>query len=132
MSGARDELRFAPWAPIVPLSAKTGTGLTELMRRVFAANEELSRRIPTGELNRFFEEVLERRPPPTSGGKAPRIYYITQAESSPPVFIAMSNAPENIPESYKRFVINQIRSAFGFEAVPLVVRYRARTRKEQK
>ena len=78
---ARDELRFAPWAPIVSISAKTGHGVSELMRRVSAVYEEFGKRVPTGELNRFFEEVLERRTPPTSGGRAPRIYYITQAES---------------------------------------------------
>jgi GTP-binding protein len=127
---ARDALRFAPWAPIVPLSAKTGHGVSELMRRVSAVYAEFGRRVSTGELNRFFEEVLERRTPPTSGGRAPRIYYITQAETAPPVFVAMSNAPANIAESYKRFVTNQIRAAFGFEGVPVLVRYRQRARKE--
>ncbi|HEY6562227.1 MAG TPA: ribosome biogenesis GTPase Der [Polyangiaceae bacterium] len=127
---ARDELRFAPWAPIVSMSAKTGHGVSELMRRVSAVYEEFGKRVPTGELNRFFEEVLERRTPPTSGGRAPRIYYITQAESAPPVFIAMSNAPDSIAESYKRFVTNQIRASFGFEGVPVFVRYRERARKD--
>jgi GTP-binding protein len=131
MEAAREALRFAPWASIVPLSAKNGEGVTELMHRVWSAFEQLGRRISTGELNRFFEEVLERRPPPTSGGRAPRIYYITQAETSPPVFVAMTNAPANIADSYKRFVVNQIRSAFGFEGVPLVVRYRQRSRREK-
>ncbi len=130
LEGARDELRFAPWAPIVPLSAKTGHGVSELMRRVSAVYAEFGRRVSTGELNRFFEEVLERRTPPTSGGRAPRVYYITQAETAPPVFVAMSNAPDNIAESYKRFVTNQIRAAFGFEGVPVLVRYRQRARKE--
>ncbi|HMJ09979.1 MAG TPA: ribosome biogenesis GTPase Der [Polyangiaceae bacterium] len=130
LENARDALRFAPWAPLVPLSAKTGEGVSELMRRVSAAYDELGKRISTGELNRFFEQVLERRPPPTSGGRAPRIYYITQAETSPPVFVAMSSAPANIPDSYKRFVANQIRDAFGFEGVPVLVRYRQRERRD--
>lgn len=132
MQAARDALRFAPWAPIVPLSAKTGEGLTELMRRVWAIFEELGRRVPTGELNRFFEQVLEHRTPPTSGGRAPRIYYITQAETSPPVFVAMTNAPHHIADSYKRFVMNQIRATFGFEGVPIAVRYRQRSKRERK
>jgi GTP-binding protein len=127
---ARDQMRFAPWAPLVPISAKTGRGLSDLMDAVFQAADEYKRRIPTGELNRFFEHVLERQPPPTSGGKAPRIYYITQAEAGPPVFVAMANAPENIQESYKRFVVNQIRKSFGFQCVPVTVRYRKRTRRE--
>jgi GTPase len=125
---ARETLVFAPWAPIVPLSAKTGTGVDKLMRRVADASNEFRRRVPTGELNRFFEQVIERQPPPTSAGRAPRIYYITQAETAPPLFVAVSSAPAAIPASYRRFVANQIRKAFGFESVPILVRYRGRKR----
>ncbi len=129
---ARDELHFARWAPIVPVSAKTGKGVGELMKTVWQAADEFKRRVTTGELNRFFEDVLERQPPPTSGGRAPRIYYITQAGTEPPVFVAMSNAPDSIKESYQRFVVNQIRKRFGFECVPIVVRYRHRNKRERR
>ncbi len=127
---AKDALRFARWAPIVRLSAKTGEGVDDLMQTAWRASEEYRRRVPTGELNRFFEQVLAERPPPTHGGRAPRIYYVTQAQTSPPVFVAMSNAPEAIKDSYKRFVSGQIRKAFGFECVPVLVRYRKRRRNE--
>jgi GTP-binding protein len=86
--------------------------------------------VPTAELNRFFELVLAKRPPPTDGGRAPRIYYVTQAETSPPAFVAVSSHPDNIKESYKRFVTNQIRESFGFESVPLTVHYRMKRRRE--
>ncbi len=128
---ARKRLGFARWVPVVPLSAKTGRGVSALMAAVDKTYAEFGRRISTGELNRFFEQVLLRRPPPTGGGRAPRIYYITQAQTEPPVFVAMSNAPANIQESYQRFVINQIREAFGFEGVPIVVRYRKRGQKAE-
>jgi GTP-binding protein len=127
---AREELRFAGWVPIVHLSAKTGRGVKELLDLAARASKEFKRRIPTGELNRFFEKVLDKHPPPTSRGRAPRIFYITQAEAHPPVFIAMCNAPEYITEAYKRFVANQIRKAFDFRAVPISVEYRARKRNE--
>lgn len=127
---ARDELRFARWAPIVRTSAKTGEGIDDLMQTAWRAAEEYRRRVPTGELNRFFEQVLSTHPPPTHGGRAPRIYYVTQAETSPPVFVAMSNAPESIKDSYKRFVVGQLRKAFGFESVPVMVRYRRKSRRE--
>jgi len=127
--GARDELHFARWAPLVPLSAKTGAGVPDLMSEVQKACVDFRRRIPTAELNRFFERVLAEHPPPTSGGRAPRIYYVTQAETAPPRFVAVSNAPESIKDSYKRFVQNRIREAFGFGAVPIVVQYRRRKRK---
>jgi GTP-binding protein len=128
---ARSELAFARWAPLVTLSAKTGLGVNELMQKVGKAADELKRRVSTAELNRFFRSVLERQAPPTQRGRAPRIYYLTQAESSPPLFIAWASHPEYIKESYKRFVENQIRTAFGFDSVPVTVHYRARDRRKR-
>jgi GTP-binding protein len=125
----REALRFAPWAPVVELSAKKGWGIGDLMKAVARAADELHRRVPTGELNRFFEQVLAHRAPPTHKGRAPRIYFITQAESAPPVFVAITNAPEHIKESYKRYVVNQIRKSFGFECVPIELRFRGKGRK---
>ncbi len=127
---ARDELRFAGWVPIVHLSAKTGRGVKELLDLAARATKEYKRRIATGELNRFFENVISSHPPPTSKGRAPRIFYVTQADSHPPLFIAMCNAPEYITVAYKRFVANQIRKSFDFRAVPITVQYRARKRNE--
>lgn len=129
LSDARTSLHFAPWVPILPLSAKTGQGLGRLMEEVNRAADEFGRRISTGELNRFFERVLDKQPPPTRGGRAPRIYYITQVRTRPPLFVAMTNAPQQIADSYKRFVTNQIRKAFDFRTVPLHVQYRKRGKK---
>jgi len=127
---AREALHFARWAPMVNLSAKTGNGVETLMKRVDTATAEFRQRVPTGELNRFFEQVLQASPPPTRGGKAPRIYYMTQARVAPPVFVAMCSFPQQIAESYKRFVANQIRKAFGFTSIPVTVEYRERRRRE--
>ncbi len=128
---ARDKISFAPWAPIVRTSAKTGRGLDVLLKQVTAVGEAFRRRVPTGELNRFFEQVLKTHPPPTSGGKAPRLYYITQAESRPPVFIIMASSPDNIHFSYRRYVLNQLRKTFAFEGVPIEAHYKARRRRER-
>jgi GTP-binding protein len=128
---ARDAFNFASWVPLMRLSAKTGRGVRELVQIVPQADEEFKRRIATGELNRFFKEVLERQPPPTDSGRAPRIYYITQAESEPPLFVAMSSHTDYIKESYKRFVANQIRKSFGFKTVPILVQYRERARRKR-
>jgi GTP-binding protein len=91
----------------------------------------MKRRVPTGELNRFFEEVLSTHPPPTSGGKAPRLYYITQAESSPPLFVVIASDPEKLHFSYRRYVMNQLRTSFGFEGVPVRVKYKEKRRRER-
>ncbi len=124
IENARVALHFAQWAPVVSVSAKTGKGVDKLMTTVWNAAEQFRHRVGTAELNRFFEQVLARHSPPTSGGKAPRLYFITQAETAPPVFVAVSNAPANIQASYRRFVQNQIRKSFGFDSVPITVRYR--------
>lgn len=125
---AQDALRFASWAQIVPISAKTGYGIAELMTTAHRACEQMHHRVTTGELNRFFEQVLANHAPPTQGGRAPRLYYITQVGTCPPTFVAISNAPDHVAVSYRRYVSNQIRKAFGFESVPLVVHYRAKDR----
>ncbi|HZU82120.1 MAG TPA: hypothetical protein VE987_04350, partial [Polyangiaceae bacterium] len=73
----------------------------------------------------------ETHPPPTMGGRAARLYYVTQAEVAPPTFVAMTNAPDGIHFSYRRYVVNQLRAHFGFEGVPIRVHYKARRRRER-
>jgi GTPase len=131
---ARGKLTFAPYAPIIRLSAKTGRGIAGLFKMLDDVHASYTQRVSSGVLNRFFEQVLDLRPPPTSGGKAPRLYYITQAQVAPPTFVAITNAPESIHFSYQRFVQNQLRKHFGFDGVPVRVFYRQKrqtTREER-
>lgn len=131
LEDGRTALHFAPWAPLVFVSSRTGEGVQDLIRHVVLAHASFHRRVPTAALNRFFEAVLEKNPPPTHGGKAPRLYYVTQAEAAPPVFVVMCNAPEAVKNSYRRFVGNQIRKEFGFEFVPVIVHFRGRKKSEK-
>ena len=103
--------------------------MAELFATIDRVREAFVKRVSTGELNRFFEQVIEIKPPPTMGGRAPRLYYVTQAEVAPPTFVAMTNAPDAIHFSYRRFVTNQLRERFGFEGVPVRVHYKARRRR---
>ena len=127
---AREKLSFVPYVPIVRTSSKTGRGLGDLFATIDRVRTGFFERVKTGELNRFFEQVLETRPPPTMGSKAPRLYYVTQAEVAPPTFVVMTSAPDGIHFSYQRFVVNQLRKHFGFEGCPVRVHYRARRRRE--
>jgi len=129
---ARDKISFCPYVPVVPISAKTGRGVGTLFKTIDEVATAFHKRIGTGMLNRFFEQVLEVKPPPTSGGRAPRLYYITQAETAPPLFVVQSSSPESVHFSYQRFVINQLREQFGFEGVPVRVVYRERRRGKRK
>lgn len=128
----RDKLSFAPWAPVVHLSAKTGRGVKNLLETIDEVAENYRKRTSTGELNRFFEQVLENRAPPTSGGKAPRLFYITQAETAPPLFVVVASDPAAIHFSYRRYVVNQLRKAFGLTGVPVRVKYVERRRRKLK
>jgi GTP-binding protein len=125
---AREKLSFLPYAPIVRTSAKSGRGIGELFAEIDRVEAAFRKRVTTGELNRFFEQVLETRPPPTMGGKAPRLYYVTQTQVRPPTFVAMTSMPDAVHFSYRRFVVNRLREHFGFEGVPVRVHYRARRR----
>lgn len=127
---ARDKLSFTPWAPVVTVSTKTGRGMGNLFETVSRVAAAYKKRVPTAELNRFFEQVLMTKPPPTSGGKAPRLFFITQAETSPPLFVAVASDPEKLHFSYRRYVANQLRQSFGFEGVPVRVKYKARRRRD--
>lgn len=128
-SDMRDLMRFATYAPILHVSAKTGKGVGHLLEVIDRAYKDFTKRVPTGELNRFFAEVLEMHPPPTQSGKAPRLYYVTQAQVAPPTFVAMTSSPDQIKVSYQRYVSAQLRKRFGFEGVPVRVVYRERRRR---
>lgn len=122
----REVLAFASYARVVPMSAKTGRGTRKLLEAIDEAVASHRQRVPTAEVNRFFDEVLERHPPPTMKNRAVRLYYVTQAEVAPPTFVAVTNAPDYIHFSYQRYVINQLRDRFGFDGTPIRVRYRSK------
>lgn len=129
---AHDVLHFVPWAEVTQLSAKTGRGVDRLLGKIDEVRQSFDKRVSTGQLNRFFETVLESHPPPTQGGRAPRFYYITQAATRPPTFVIVTSHPDSIHFSYQRYVINAIRKAFGFEGVPIRVYYRRKDRRDKK
>jgi GTP-binding protein len=85
--------------------------------------------VPTSELNKFLQTLMDQKPPP-SGKRTPRLFFITQAQASPPVFVVMCSNSEDIKDAYRRFLANQIRKTFGFESVPVVIRYKDRRRDE--
>jgi GTP-binding protein len=112
----------------VTVSALKGQGLTALLGRMRDGIEEHRKRISTAELNRFFEEVFEKHPPPTMHHRAVRLYYITQVSVAPPTFVIIANEPKGVHFSYQRYVVNQIRKRFGFKGTPIRVLYRGKKR----
>jgi GTP-binding protein len=105
--------------PIVTLSALTGRGLNNLPQVIFETFDIWDARVSTGQLNRWLDAMLEGHPPPLVGGRVIKIKYVTQAKSRPPTFILFVNRPDDMPESYLRYLANGLRERFGLLGVPL-------------
>jgi GTP-binding protein len=130
VADAHKKLSFATWIPVMKLSAKSGKGTTSLLSMVDRAWAAHSKRVPTAEANRFFEEVVDKHPPPTASGRAVRIYYISQVGTHPPRFAAVTNFPEYVHPSYSRYMQAQLRERFGFEAVPVRISFKPKRKRE--
>ena len=105
--------------PLLTVSAATGKGLDTLMKVAFETRDAWSRRVPTGELNRWFERAVEANPPPAPGGKRIKLRYITQVKSRPPSFVIFGTRVDQLPESYRRYLVNGLRRELDFGAVPV-------------
>lgn len=128
----REELRFLAYAPLVVTSAVTGRGVTGIVEEAARIFGQWSRRVPTAELNKHFEEMVTRRPPPAGpAGRHVRLYYITQADVSPPTFYVSTNEPAAVGFPYRRYLANQLRAVYGFDGSPLRIVLRAHRRKKK-
>ena len=105
--------------PLLAVSAITGKGLDDMIRAAFAIRDSWSKRVSTGQLNRWFDSALAANPPPAPGGKRIKLRYITQAKTRPPGFVLFGTRLDLLPTSYQRYLVNGIRRELGFEAVPV-------------
>jgi GTP-binding protein len=113
--------------PLLTVSAKTGKGIDTILKVAFELREAWSRRVPTGELNRWFEAAVEANPPPAPKGKRIKLRYITQVKTRPPSFVVFGNRLEELPESYRRYLLNAMRRDLQFGPVPLRLDFRGRS-----
>ncbi len=105
--------------PVVCFSVKTGAGVDRLMPQVMRAFDMWNMSITTGQLNAWLQSCVGRHPPPMSSGRPVRIKYITQKSSGPPTFIIFTTRAKKLPDSYKRFLINDMRAKFAFDGTPI-------------
>jgi GTP-binding protein len=112
--------------PLLTVSAKTGKGIDMILKVAFELREAWSRRIPTGELNRWFETAIDANPPPAPRGKRIKLRYVTQVKSRPPTFVVFGNRTDELPESYRRYLVNALRRDLKLGAVPLRLDFRGR------
>ena len=113
----RDSFKFLEYAPIAFISAKTGAGVAKLYPLIREVFDSASKRVTTGELNRFVEDLhFEER----------RIFYITQSSIRPPEFIVFTDSGPALHFSHERYLMNQIRKRFGFRGTPILLKTRAK------
>jgi GTP-binding protein len=104
---------------VVPLSAANGDGVARLMPAVRATYANWNRRIPTGELNRWFEAMKERHQPPLVDGKRIKLRYATMPKARPPTLAVFGTRAELLPEDYRRYLVNSFRETFDMPGVPI-------------
>lgn len=114
----RDQLKFLEYAPILFISAKNGEGLRRIFTTTKRSFDSASKRVTTGELNRFVAELKFE--------SDIRIYYLTQASIRPPTFVVFTDKADKMHFSLERFLINRLREKFGFEGTPIVIKTKRR------
>ncbi|MFT8978922.1 ribosome biogenesis GTPase Der [Gluconobacter oxydans] len=110
--------------PVVTFSALTGAGVHRLLPAVREVYEIWNSRVSTGELNRWFEDALERHQPPLVDGRRLKLRYMTQVKARPPTFLLFGTRAEQLPDSYKRYLVNGLRETFHMPGVPVRLQLR--------
>lgn len=108
----------------VPISGHTGYGLDRLMQSIIDTDRVWNKRISTARLNRWLEATTTQHPPPAVSGRRLRLKYMTQVKARPPAFMISCTRPESIPESYTRYLTNNLRVDFEMPGVPIRIFYR--------
>jgi GTP-binding protein len=116
---AKERVPQARGAPLVTVAAQSGVGLERLMRAVEKAHGDWTARVKTKDLNEWLHATIQRHPPPAVRGKRVKPRYMTQIKARPPTFVLLASRAEEMPEAYKRYLVNGIREAFELQATPI-------------
>jgi GTPase len=129
----REQFNFVPYAPLLFVSALTGQRIDRILPLALEIAQERQRRIPTSELNTLLREAVYDHPPTAvHKGAHLRIYYATQPQVAPPVFLFFANNAEQIHWGYERYLENRIRDKYGFTGTPIKIVFRSRDDKDEK
>ncbi len=128
----RRQLKFLDYASVLHISAVTGERTPKLLEAIDRVADARLKRVPTPALNRFVQAITAVHPPASPGRKQVRVLYAAQTNVAPPTFVFFTNVATAFHFSYERFLVNQIRDAFGFAGSPIRVQVRRRTGKEKK
>ncbi len=123
----REAFKFLPEVPIHLVSALTGQRVSKIMADVERVSDEYRRTIKTAALNKVLEQAQAAHQPPIYHGKRLRFFYITQTGTAPPSFIIYANKAEGVHFSYRRYLVNCLRQAFGFAGCPIRLHFEDRS-----
>jgi GTP-binding protein len=132
LQGIEQEVPFLAHCPKICISALTKRNLDKIFQSVDKVLEAYEMRVTTGQLNKFLVRAMQLYHPPVIGGKRLRIYYMTQTSTKPPHFVLFVNKPELCEPTYKKYLINNLREAFGFAGVPIVFQLKPKPKRERK
>jgi GTP-binding protein len=123
----RREAPFLDFAPVISISAKTGQRVDRVLEAAIDIWGERRKRVPTGELNRLVIDAAERQTAPAVKGRRPKIFYATQVAVAPPTFVFFARDAGSVHFSYRRYLENRLRDAFGFDGTPIRLVFRERS-----
>src|SRR5262249_27666108 len=129
MEQVRRRLKFAPFAPMLGVSARTGARVAKILPLVDAIHEQSSRQLSTGRLNNWLRGAVSGHRPPAVAGRDLKLFYIAQKGTRPPAFVVFTNLARPPHFSYQRYLENSLRSRFGLDRTPVVLEYRERPRR---
>ncbi|WP_456433691.1 ribosome biogenesis GTPase Der [Thermosulfuriphilus sp.] len=121
--------RFVPYAPIITTSALTGRRVAKILEIIDRVYADYSRKLPTSAINRALKEATAQRLPSTTSGRKIKFYYATQVKIKPPTILIFTNYPEEIPESYRRFLTSKLREYLELASSPLKLVFKKRPRR---
>ncbi|HKL43758.1 MAG TPA: ribosome biogenesis GTPase Der [Candidatus Absconditabacterales bacterium] len=119
-------LDYAKYIPIIPIVAKEGKGVKDMLGVVSKIFAEATKRIDTNELNKVISKDMIKRPPRFPKNKICKLYYITQVDINAPTFVAFVNKKDRANFAFKKWIENTIRQSFGFVGTPIVIRFKER------
>lgn len=127
----RETTKFMDYAPIIFVSASTGQRVTKIFDIIETVLIQYTKRVSTAEINRLVRDALASNPPPRYLNRANTFSYVTQVSSAPPTFVFFVREPRAIHFSYRRFLTNRLREAFGFDQSPIRVIFRKKSRSKE-
>lgn len=121
-----DRVPYLRYVPFLYTSAETGQRVQKLLELIVEVATARQERIPTAEVNRVLQGLLQRTAPPQKPGEEVKLLYASQIGTAPPTFAIVSNRPREVPEAYERYLGHGFREAWGFRGAPLRIRFTRR------